>query len=694
MNDTVTAKEIAEALGVTERTIRRRADREHWDCTDQAVRGGRQRLYPLSSLPAPIQIAVRNISRPALGVIQGGKAASPAAPSSPVPPAPLATASPEPALPPASRAGIAVPELPPAALSKAALKADLVRHYLDAKEQAKRKGRPLAEATEAFAAFYNSGVSWPVILAALGPKSVKSLERWAVELRRSGYDCATLAERYGLHRKGHCKVTAAESDLLLKLLLNQNQVKIGTAIEWTKMYLADKSVPSPSSPSTLRAWVKQFKSQNADVWTLAREGEKALIDKIAPYFERDISLLDVGDVLIADGHVCNFTVINPFTGKGVRPTLIAFLDWKSRDIVGYAYMLSEDIQGIHLALYRAILRLGKFPKVVYLDNGKGFKARVFTKELDLEQSGMAGLYGRLGIWAVFAKPYNARSKVIEPFFKTFSDHYERFLPSFSGASILDKPARMRRNEKFMQGLAPGDPISLEQAANAFESWLDLHYRRRAHSGLGKQSPGEVFELGRGPGVDQARLRFLMMHEEVATLDNNGVPRFGGHYWHEALYGLRTRVLIRYDIHDLRSVHVYDLDGAYICEAARTKGVHPMFALIGGKDAPGYAEFRAQKRAQEALKRGTKKIVAEAARQGQLDGIREVLPIPAGETRLVSDLAVLEAESAPAPNIPTIPIENTSPAKPKGLIDPTSLDWLDDTDLDDACQRAAQANTRR
>jgi putative transposase len=687
MKDAFSTEELKTALGKTRQVIERYAKRRGWSYREERGhgRGGTLKLWLVESMDEQTRIALGMRQHAALAVITGGRGGKKA---------PVVL---RPAKLPASQVlepELLLPELPPQKMRKAAMKADLVSHYLTAKERAKRKCLKIEDARDAFILAYNTGVSYPVILAELGRTSWKTLERWAVTLRQSAHDCAALAERYGQHRKGESKVTEAEKAIVLRLLLSQNKIKIGTAIEVAKMHLEQHGIPSPSSPSTLRGFVNDFKAHYADVWTLAREGEKALTDKIAPFFERDISLLEVGDVLIADGHRCGFTVINPFTGKPVRPMLVAFLDWASRDIVGYAMMLQEDIQGIHLALYRAILRLGKMPKVVYLDNGAGFKAKVFTQDLDLEQTGMAGLYGRLGIMAVFAKPYNARSKVIEPFFKTLSDHFERFVPSFTGASIMDKPARMRRNEKFMQQLAPGTAISIEQSANAFESWLELYYRQRPHSGLGKRSPGEVFAAGRGEGVDPGSLRFLMMHEEVAHLENNGVPRFGGHYYDESLYGLRSRVLIRYDWHDLRSVHVYSMDGDYICEAKRTQGVHPMFALIGGKDAPGYAEFREQKRAQEALKRGTKKIVAEAARQGQLDGIREVLPI-AADPRLARDLERIAAENTSLPSLPNYEISDDSrPAKPGRLIDPTSLDWMDDNDLDEAFQRSLQASTRR
>ena len=74
--------------------------------------------------------------------------------------------------------------------------------------------------------------------------------------------------------------------------------------------------------------------------------------------------------MIADGHVLNFQVINPFTGKPTRATLVGFLDWKSTALVGYEIMMTENTQCIASALRNAILNLGIIPKVVlqYMQN--------------------------------------------------------------------------------------------------------------------------------------------------------------------------------------------------------------------------------------------------------------------------------------------------------------------------------------
>lgn len=67
-----------------------------------------------------------------------------------------------------------------------------------------------------------------------------------------------------------------------------------------------------------------FKNNNYDQWVLARDGEKALSDKVEPYIKRDASLLEVGDILVADGHKLAFNVINPFTGKAFKSNISLF----------------------------------------------------------------------------------------------------------------------------------------------------------------------------------------------------------------------------------------------------------------------------------------------------------------------------------------------------------------------------------
>src|SRR5574344_1048030 len=173
----------------------------------------------------------------------------------------------------------------------------------------------------------------------------------------------------------------------------------------------------------------KFKSffNHYDVWSLARDSEKDLKDNVEPFIKRDLASIRVGDILVADGHKLAFLVQNPFTGKPVRATLVGFLDWKSTTLVGYEIMLEENTQSIASALRNSIINLQNIPKIVYQDNGRAFRAKYFVNT-DFKETGYEGIYAKLGIKTVFAKPYNARAKVIERFFLELQESFEKWRP--------------------------------------------------------------------------------------------------------------------------------------------------------------------------------------------------------------------------------------------------------------------------
>ena len=82
-----------------------------------------------------------------------------------------------------------------------------------------------------------------------------------------------------------------------------------------------------------------------------------------------------------------------------------------------------------------------------------------------------GLYAKLGIKTVFARPYNARSKVIERFFKEFQEGFEKLMPSFVGSSIINKPAYLKRNENFHSNLHNDYIPTIEETIKMIDMWL-------------------------------------------------------------------------------------------------------------------------------------------------------------------------------------------------------------------------------
>ena len=548
-------------LPAAERSIARKADRERWPFYWEAVRGGSCKMYRAHMLPDYLRQAIldhENIHA-------------------------LVPASAPANLPAVSGQGAvcAVQE------SRANFKAALVRLYLQAlagstwghKEQAR----------DNFMAGYNSGAAYPELYRALGPLSWKSIEGWKTKLKKSCGNTLQLADRRG-KKRGERSISPLQAAVILAMVRQPKGKSLPKSeiLRLAKNVMQHKGIDTLSD-ATYRRFLDDWIAVNYDEWIWWREGDKGLNDKVLFWTERDYDMIDVGDILVADGHILNFTIINPWTGKAQRMMLVLFFDMKSSMPCGWEIMPTENTASISSALRRSIIRLGKVPKIVYLDNGRAFKGQYFTGT-DFEQTELPGLYGRLGIKLIVAKPYHGQSKTIERFFKTFGE-LERMSPSFIGTAIDTKPAHLNRGEKLHrrinEKISGGYVPTMIDSHRAIAAWFD-HYAARPqgpNSHLAGVCPQEIFDTGRGPGVDAAALRVLMMKKEERKIYGRGVKVYdrGEWYYHPALYGRNHKVFVRYDLQEKDSVLVYDQrTDEFICEASRVAMVHPAASILGSE----------------------------------------------------------------------------------------------------------------
>jgi putative transposase len=444
---------------------------------------------------------------------------------------------------------------------------------------------------------YNSGSLLPDIFKNLGHVSWQTVYRWMKEFNNYGID--GLIPQYG--GEGNSKITENEKNFLLAFLLRPNCLKIAYAIKLLKNHFKNIGLESPSSPRTLRRYINDFIMEHGDLWELARKGEKALDDNFLPFIPRNRNRLEVGDVLVGDGHRMNLQVINPFTGKSCRPVIIFFMDWRSSFPLGWEIMVEEDTQCIASAARNSILTLGKIPRVIYLDNGRAFKARFFTSKENLTDTVIAGMYARLGILVRFTSPYNAKAKINERFHRTLNEYFERLSSSYIGASIEDKPAWDKRNEKLARSLhSDWVPKISEVNENLFkfrEFYIDQPSR-----GLQGQTPREIFNAGKGQGVDPGKLYNQMLDIKIKNIHRNGFTLFGCDWYDDALYGYREPVIIKYSFFDLSQIFVFTIKGDPLCVVKPIPRVHPMASDLGTpKDVE---EFKRQIARKKKLKSQT------------------------------------------------------------------------------------------
>ena len=473
---------------------------------------------------------------------------------------------------------------------------DLIHKWLEFRKKSTNK----LQADYDFVKLHNTSNSY--LFTVLGKISRGSLYRWKSRLDGTE-DYTRLIPNYkyvSVNEYRTC-LTDEEIKIFMGLLLHPNRLCIGKAIALTKYKLKEQGQSFIPADITFRRYAKWFKDNNYDKWVLARDGEKALSDNVEPYIKRDASLLDVGDILVADGHKLAFQVINPFTGKPCRTTLVGFLDWKSTALVGYEIMLEENTQCIASALRNAIINLDMIPKIVYQDNGRAFRAKYFTDDKGFGELGFYGLYAKLGIETVFARPYNARAKVIERFFKEFQESFEKLMPSYVGSSIINKPAYLKRNEKFHQNLHKDFVPTFEETIKMIDMWLKFKNSQPC-TNAPNMTIAEVLESRKKQNIDINKLDDLMLATEVKTIQRNGIRFLNCDYFDERLYGLRGKVLVKYNLFDLTNVKVFTQKGEYLCTADRVTETHPMAKILGTVE--DLEDYKQKIQKQQKLRRKT------------------------------------------------------------------------------------------
>ncbi len=615
LKETYTTLEVSQLIHIARKNLLKRASRENWKSQKRKGRGGGSE-WLVSSMPEETQLAIRAAEEKNALSQQGENSAQ----------VPTLTTSTSPAI------------LDDKRRYKALARADLVCQYI---AWQRKHGATKIQKGE-FIVAYNAG-AWPKLLEEVGSVSWKTLERWKLEQERSG-SVLSLADMRGITHRGKTMLTEDHKRIILGHVLNPNGANISQCVRAVQKKFQAAGLENPSEP-TIRRFVKQYMEECFDEWTLFREGKKAWNDKCALSLLRDWNLVGVGDVIIGDGHTLNFETINPATGKATRMTIVLFYDGASNCPLGWEIMPSENTDSISAAFRRSCIMLGKFPRVVYLDNGRAFRAKYFKGCPDFEQAGFLGLYRDLGCSVIHAWPYHGQSKPIERFFGTFHE-MEIWMPSYTGNDIAHKPARMMRGEDLHRKLFEklgGRPLTMEETLTQVARWFAIYSSRpqyRTH--LHGKTPGDVFMAGRGDGLspeDIKKLTLFMMQKEVRTITKDGIRINGRLYWHEALYSRRHSVLVRYDEHfNPYSVYVYTMEGEFICEAKDrdhyriASGLHPAARILGTQ------EQQDELKAGIELRRGLEQNSTALMRS-----LLEEVVLPETQERLTA----LEAETAKA-----------------------------------------------
>ncbi len=300
--------------------------------------------------------------------------------------------------------------------------------------------------------------------------------------------------------------------------------------------------------------------------------------------KRDTSTLDVMELVVGDEHTFDLWV--QYTApngkiKAVRPKLVAWMDMRSKKIIGDVVCVTANGDTLKESLVKMIYTAG-VPKGLLIDNGKDYTKKELTgqdrkeRRIDFSfDSETEGFYQSIGIQKVSrALPYQAWVKQIERFFGTVCSSFSKRFESYTG-TLTGSRTDAKRHKDIDGMLERGELLTMEEFFAEWEKWRDGHYHASPHEGLrdaGEKwlTPQEVFD--NAPRYEKAAppreyAAMLLMKADTARVTSQGINRFGTLYTdYELCFYKDKKVRIRWDIDDVSRLYVYDMDGHKICEA--------------------------------------------------------------------------------------------------------------------------------
>ena len=401
-----------------------------------------------------------------------------------------------------------------------------------------------------------------------------TLNKWNKAMADSGE--MALIDMRGRHNNHKSVMTDEVFDIFQFYYLDENRKSVSYCVTLTKLEAKKRGIDTKiPGERTFVNWISKIPEP---VLIYCRYGAKALKDKAIPYIHRFYDDIRANDMWVSDNHT--FDIMITDGEKPMRVYLTAFMDIRSRKIVGHYVTTAPSADATLYALRKGIERYG-IPKEILTDNGREFLTfdiggRGFRKkgsEQDPET-----IMERLGIEFHTAMVKNARAKIIERTFRTVKEEFSRLFLSYTGGNVIEKPERLKEVVKDV-----GNLMELEEFREKVNTYIEKVYNLRENNGYGMRgrSPNEVYKATlvevrkaskevldimllrstRLQKVTRAGVKLKFYDKEIFFISDELILNHQG-----------EQAFVRYNPEDLSEVRVYDSEDRYILTAKQVEGL--------------------------------------------------------------------------------------------------------------------------
>lgn len=407
---------------------------------------------------------------------------------------------------------------------------------------------------------------------------------------------------------------------------------------------------------------------DARTLVLCRQGPEEH-ERLFPSQRRDKSVFHALEAVNYDGHKLDLHTLWPGAKKESRTFLLGFQDIFSGMILSWRLDTAETAYAFRLAFGDVIETWG-IPDHVWSDNTMAAAAKENTGgsagryRFKVKDDDPVGLFGLVGSEIHFTKPRHGQSKPIERAFGTLSRYISKApecAGAYTGNSPENKPANYGERA-----------IPLDELVKVVEREIHRFNHDPALNSAGKgRSRAEIFaesyakspiRTAKGLADEQRRLWLLAAEGVTCRRPDGSVWLHENRYWHERLVGLiGKKVVLRFDPDRLHQpVHVYRLDGSFVCTAECLQDT-------------GFADTEASKQHARAVGAWKKagRAMAEAERTLGIDKVAALMPapeaVPMPEAKVVRPLfGNLAVAAAVAPETQTDAQQDTLATFSRGL----------------------------
>jgi putative transposase len=302
-------------------------------------------------------------------------------------------------------------------------------------EDAKRNGINLDQ----FLDLYQQGKILPEIKEQLGKwgrvRRSYFYDGWLQAYAQAGL--AGLAPQYKARGGAGASLSQEVKDRLEYLYLDTNQPGVADVVR----HIRDVYHYEDVTEITARRYLMSIPEAVREVW---RKGVAAL-EKKQPSTHRDYTLYKPMEVIVGDYMTQDFML--RLKEKVCRAKVVAFMDMRTRVIVGWSLQRTANSTGVAIALQNCFDRFG-LPEYIYFDNGREFKNHFLCgdvwktqlSKIDAEDIGRdIGAVVEAGVKLIFAKPYNAKAKPIERFWRTLHEMFDKWMLTYVGSNTATRP---------------------------------------------------------------------------------------------------------------------------------------------------------------------------------------------------------------------------------------------------------------